>query len=121
LAFAPRGKILATVSQTAPESLQLWDLSTGLAVRALKSRPFSRAIAFSPDGAILAVDHFDGNFSLWDPATGHSRATHKGHNGMIFGLAFSADGTLLATASRDGTAKVWDVPATTLGRSSRED
>ena len=111
--ISPDGKLLATTSESAPEPVQLWDLSTATALRVMKRARAARRIAFAPDGATLAVGQIDGNISLFDPATGHLLAASRGHEGPIFGLGISPDGKLLATASGDGTVKLWDLPATT--------
>jgi WD40 repeat protein len=113
VAFSPDGKLLATTSQAAPEPVQLWDLSTATALRALKPVGGARRIAFAPDGATLAVGQLSGTISLFDPATGRLLAAFRGHGGPIFGLGISPDGKLLATASGDGTVKLWDLPAAT--------
>ena len=67
------------------------------------------AVAFNPDGSLIATASSDSTARLWDPATGDERATLRGHTDVVTDVAFSPDGTLLATASRDGTAKLWDV------------
>ena len=69
------------------------------------------AVAFSPDGRLLATASRDGTARLWDPATGDCLHTLTGHTDWVNDVAFSPDGHLLATASRDGTARLWD-PAT---------
>jgi len=113
VAFSPDGKLLATTSQTPPDPVQLWDLSTATALRALKPVWSARRIAFAPDGATLAVGQIDGTISLFEPATGRLLAASRGHDRPIFGLGISPDGKLLATASGDGMVKLWDLPATT--------
>ncbi|WP_159024550.1 WD40 repeat domain-containing protein [Streptomyces scabiei] len=68
------------------------------------------AVAFSPDGSLLATASGDGILRLWDPA---GRQEIRGPVGMfpVVAMAFSPDGSLLATASGDGMVRLWD-PAT---------
>jgi WD40 repeat protein len=70
-----------------------------------------RALAFAPDGSILASA--GGNASdfvirLWDMTNGQFIGILDGHTGIVWGVAFSPDGRLLASASSDRTAKIWD-------------
>ena len=111
VAFSPDGKLLATTSQAAPDPVQLWDLSTATVRRALKPVWPARRIAFTPDGATLAVGQYDGTISLFDTATGRLLAASRGHERTIFGLGISPDGKLLATAGWNGTVKLWDLPS----------
>jgi WD40 repeat protein len=65
------------------------------------------AVAFSPDGTLLATASGDNTARLWDPVTGECVRTLTGHPEPVFAVAFSPDGTLLATASGDKTTRLW--------------
>ncbi len=70
------------------------------------------AVAFSPDGKLLAVGGFKA-VRLIEPASGHARATLTGHSELVRALAFTPDGNRLAAAggepAREGEIKIWDV------------
>jgi WD40 repeat protein len=87
------------------------------------------AMAYSPDGKILAAADGDGiaghrglswhgpaegTIRLWDPKTGKELRRLTGHDGIIRSLAFSADGKLLVSTSPEnglnrGRVNIWDV------------
>ena len=93
----------------------MWKISTKENIITFGYRGTPGAIAFSPDGKILAAantDRFggtDGTITLWDAPTGRHIATLQGHTERIPAVAFSPDGATLATALRDGTIKLWAV------------
>jgi WD40 repeat protein len=70
------------------------------------------AVAFSPDGRLLATagnDKAGGSAGLWNPATGQpvGGTLPIDTSGGVAGMAFSPDGSLLATADSDGTVQLW--------------
>lgn len=68
------------------------------------------ALAFSPDGTLLATGGSgDPLVELWNVATGERMAALKGHTMGVNAVAFHPQGTLLVTAGGDKTAMVWDV------------
>ncbi|HEY8204049.1 MAG TPA: caspase family protein [Pyrinomonadaceae bacterium] len=68
-----------------------------------------RAIAFSPDGRVLASGSSDQTVKLWEVATGALLRPLTGHTERVESVSFSSDGRLLASAGGDKTVRVWDV------------
>lgn len=67
------------------------------------------ALAFSPDGTLLASAGIDKTIIIWSLSEGRQIYSLKGHSEWIFSLAFSPDGKFLASGSSDDTVKVWSV------------
>jgi WD40 repeat protein len=68
------------------------------------------SVAFSPDGASLAIGDAEGRLKLWDVSTGALLMQQEAHIGWIWSLAFSPDCQTLATGSSDRTIRLWDIP-----------
>ena len=96
------------MSCNAPQ-VTLWDVAAG--ARSDRSRPrLPRAVAFAPDGRLLAIGLNSGEILLWDrPRT--SRSPVRGHPKGVTDLNFAPDGRSLASAGVDGTVRIWDMPA----------
>jgi len=67
------------------------------------------ALAFSPDGGLLASTDQDGSVRLWDLTTGAKRTDLTGHTDFINAVTFSPDGRCLATGDGQGTVRLWNV------------
>ena len=68
------------------------------------------AIAFSPDGQLLAISDRRGEIHLWQVAERQILFTLKGHSGVVRSIAFSPDGQTVVSGSDDTTVKLWSIP-----------
>jgi WD40 repeat protein/serine/threonine protein kinase/DNA-binding SARP family transcriptional activator len=112
ISFSPDGSRLATSGED--NTVRIWDVSRGRELRALTGHevgennyhiasltPGVLAVAYSPDGKVLASVGEDGTARIWDPESGellHTLIIHPQRHGGC-NLAFSPDGALLATVT----------------------
>src|SRR5713226_6388828 len=78
-------------------------------------RPIARAshrralaVAWSPNGSLIASGNADGTVQVWNATTGGPIYTYRGHYSDVHAVAWSPSGLRLASASTDGTVQVWD-------------
>ena len=83
--------------------------SSRTSFRAAASRV--NAIAFSPDGKLLATSSLDGPVAIWEVATWKPARILRGHAEPVFEVAFSSDGAKLISAGQHATLKLWDLTA----------
>jgi RNA polymerase sigma factor (sigma-70 family) len=132
LAFriGPRhSKILATGGQGG--AVCLWDTATGrLRHRLAGQRTWAAALAFSPDGIVLATgggglrgdgtpllwDNTDGTVRLWDTTTGRELPQSRGPRAEVVSVTLTRDARLVAAGGKDGTVRVWDVSPGRVGK-----
>jgi hypothetical protein len=110
LAVSPDGRLLA--GACGGQGLMLWDFASGLPIQCVQLGPVAAPLAFSPDGALLAVAVRGlsgwGGVALWEVRAGRLRA-RVSVRPSLRGLAFTADGSALVTDEADDCLRVWDV------------
>ena len=131
--FSPDGKTLASCSHDS--LIQLWDVqnvefeqpsptnlpanlaeanssshSLGTCLKTLRGHS-SRiwAIAFSPDGQLLASGSADHTIRLWNAHNGTCLTVLQGHTSGVTSVSFSPNGQILASASEDSSIELWSV------------
>src|ERR1043166_1446019 len=67
-----------------------------------------RAIAYSPDGSLIAAGGSHEEVRLYNAKDGKRAATLKGHIGAIFTLSFNPRTNHLATAGYDGNVRIYE-------------
>jgi WD40 repeat protein len=72
------------------------------------------AIAFSPDGSLIACGGESGEVRIFKTENGQRVTTIKGEHGPVFALAFTADGKNLATGGFDGKIRLCEATKGTL-------
>jgi eukaryotic-like serine/threonine-protein kinase len=89
-------------------SLSAWHHGPKLMERCVRHGSEVHAVAFSPDGRILATAGGDANARLWDVSTGSPLCSPMKHGGTVRAVAFSPNGGQVATAGEDHEIRRWD-------------
>jgi WD40 repeat protein len=105
--LSPDGRLAATLG----EGLTLWETATGKERYHAARGNAVQALAFSPDGRLVALANQEGKVLVLDAVTGQELAQRTGHLGPVSVLAFSRDGKVLASGGRDATVMLWDAAA----------
>jgi WD40 repeat protein len=67
------------------------------------------ALAFSPDGKLLATAGPSQTIQIWDVAAQRLDHQLRGHKGKVTGLTFTPDGRMLASSGKDGDVLLWNL------------
>jgi WD40 repeat protein len=131
LVFAPDGKSLAIGrgGWRDPGLVEVWDLATGTQRAAWRSHAQGiNALAFSPDGKLLASASTDMTVALWNMETMQEESKILNVSGLVpLALAFSPDGKTLSVGTgprdfrvrRPGEIQLWEVETRMLRGSLR--
>jgi hypothetical protein len=100
---------LGSLLKTGDRCVRVWNVASGLEVKAIPHAEVVVDVAFSPRGDKLASASEDGVARIWSTGSFTWVAALTGHSGRVNSISFSADGDKLATAGADKTARIWDV------------
>ena len=110
--FSPNGSLLAVETSF---TIQLWDPKRLVRIHEIDERSLRpTAIAFSPDGQVIAAGDERGRIGLWEVSSGDQRGDwlQTAAAEEITALAFAPDGRTLLSANRGeplATLTVWNL------------
>jgi WD40 repeat protein len=112
---------LLRVTTVTPQQKQTMDLrgaavegETSLELRWPMLASASGAVAWSPDGSLLARGHEDGSVRLYKVETGEELLALRGHEYYVTSVAWSPDSKRLASGSSDNTVRLWELESRAL-------
>jgi WD40 repeat protein len=88
-------------------SVVLVNLETGAVTPLQQAKDEMLAVAWSPDGTLLATGGTDSVVRILQNKANSPPVELKGHTDWVSSVAFSPDGRLFASGSADRTARVW--------------
>lgn len=123
VAFSPKGKLFAS-TEPGENSIKLWRASNGKLVRQFGGHKAPiEAIAFSPDGQLVACALWDSTLLVYQVSDAtllarlgkprFERTEFKGgrvYNNQLCSVAFSHNGSILAAGGDDKSVQLWTVP-----------
>jgi serine/threonine protein kinase/WD40 repeat protein len=117
LALAADGTLVAAAftARSGQNRVVVWEAASGKRVKQWETE--ARALAFSPDGKLLAAGDAKGNLTVWSLPKGDKIATLKSDRTLIQSLAFGRDvrrglggpGWFLAAGHKGGVVTIWDL------------
>ncbi len=114
--FLARGGLENKIHGMIDPAIRLIELASGQEVAALEGHEgTTRALAFSPDGRLIASGSVgstitkDEPIRVWDLATSREVRRFEGHLAPVDAVSFAPNGRSVISVSEDGTGLVWDL------------
>jgi WD40 repeat protein len=114
VAFSPDGKLLAAPDG---EGIKLCDAKSGEETAILQGhRGTVHALAWCPQGTLLASAGSDKTVRIWDTSSRQEQRVYRGHTAPILSLAWRKDGARLVAGDSACVLKWWDASQDTRAR-----
>jgi WD40 repeat protein len=111
LAFSPTDELIAAGFGYTSETIRLWDARSGEARgQLIDHAKVVRALAFSPDGRLLAAPCDGQTIRVWTVADQAELRCLQAYHGGVEELAFLPDGRTLVSGGNNGV-RFWNVTA----------